>query len=192
MKTPPRPSRLICRAVRHWSAPTSAHVQTCADCQEFFARAQSLENSLRRDAARWPSEADAGLEQRILHAVGRAQRQGVRGAGTSSPWQNFLIAGGALAAAALVAVVFFRSTPLEPERVTRADAEMMIATVQSLSTRLDEVVETAIPSAGALVADNPLQRELDSLQTDARSALRFLALNFLPVAPEPAAQPRSG
>jgi hypothetical protein len=36
------------------------------------------------------------------------------------------------------------------------------------------------PAAGALLAADPLQQEADAVVADARSALGFLALNFLP------------
>ncbi len=193
MKTPPPRARLFCRIVRHWSSEESAHVAACADCQRFFAASRGLESALRRDAGRVSVEPDAGFERRLLNAVRRAAAAPVREEALrhrSGIW----VAGAALAAVACGVFVFQR----EPGKLgqtevaigaTAADAAVIVDAVQSLSDRL---VETVIPSAGAMVADNPLQREFDSLQTDARSALRFLAMNFLPAAPAAGAQPRSG
>ncbi len=192
MKTPSPHARLYCRIVRHWSAAESAHVAGCADCQEYFAAGRSLETSLRRDAARLASEPDAGFEQRLLHAVRRAEAAPARA--TMQRGNGLWIAGGAMAAIACGVFVMQqrgpggRSTTEVASAVTSQDAAMVVEVVQSLSNRL---VDSVIPSAGALVADNPLQRELDSLQTDARSALRFLAMNFLPAVPD-TVQPKSG
>lgn len=194
MKTPPPRARLFCRIVRHWSSEESAHVAACGDCQQFFAASRALESGLRRDASRLAVEPDAGFEQRLLNAVRRAEaapaREEVSRRGSGGLW----LAGAALAAVACGVFVAQwdagkRSQAEVASGATAADAAVIIDAVQSLSDRL---VETVIPSAGAMVADNPLQRELDSLQTDARSALRFLAMNFLPAAPAAAAQPRSG
>jgi len=193
MKTSSPRARLFCRIVRPWSSEESAHVAACADCQRFFAASRSLESGLRRDASRLASEPDAGFEQRLLNAVRRAEAAPAR---EESSWHRsgLWLAGAALAAVACgVFVIQRESGKLGQTEIaggaTAADAAVIVDAVQSLSDRL---VETVIPSAGAMVADNPLQRELDSLQTDARSALRFLAMNFLPTAPAAGAQPRSG
>lgn len=193
MKTPPPRARLFCRIVRHWLSEESAHVAACADCQRFFAASRSLESALRRDSSRVSVGPDAGFEQRLLNAVRRAEAAPAREE-ASRHRNGIWVAGAALAAVAFGVFVFQReSGKLGQAEVasgaTAADAAVIVDAVQSLSDRL---VETVIPSAGAMVADNPLQREFDSLQTDARSALRFLAMNFLPAAPAAGAQPRSG
>lgn len=193
MKTPPPRARLFCRIVRHWSSEESAHVAACADCQRFFAASRSLESALRREAGRRLSEPSAGFEQRLLNAVRRAEAAPAREEAvrrSSGLW----VAGAALAAVACGVFVLQRGpggagTPEVAGGVAAGDAAVIADAVKSLSDRL---VDSVIPSAGAMVADNPLQRELDSLQTDARSALRFLAMNFLPAAPTAVAQPRSG
>lgn len=193
MKTPPPRARLFCRIVRHWSSEESAHVAACADCQRFFAASRSLESALRCDANRISVEPDAGFEQRLLNAVRRAEAARAREE-SSRRGSGLWVAGAALVAVACAVFVFQRESGKIGQTevaggATAADAAVIVDAVQSLSDRL---VETVIPSAGAMVANNPLQRELDSLQTDARSALRFLAMNFLPAAPAAAAQPRSG
>lgn len=189
MKTPSPRARLVCRVVRSWCSAESAHVSSCADCQRFFAATRVLETSLRRDAAKLSIEADTdhGFEQRILHAVRRSAapvRTRHRG--------GLGITGAALAAVAIGLVIFQGRRASEMNAVSaslaRADAALLVDAVQTLSHRL---VDSVIPSAGALVADNPMQRELDSIYADARSALGFLALNFMPAAGQ-RAEPRSG
>jgi hypothetical protein len=54
---------------------------------------------------------------------------------------------------------------------------MLVNDVDALRSRLLASVE---PTAKTLAEQNPLTQELDSVQADARSALGFLALNFLP------------
>lgn len=92
--------------------------------------------------------------------------------------------GGVCAAAAAFAIILALrfGSGFEPrERVAgatpRDDAAMILSTVESLSS---ELVGTVIPSAGELVVQNPLQEEIGSVYSDMRSALDFLALNFLP------------
>jgi hypothetical protein len=53
----------------------------------------------------------------------------------------------------------------------------IVSDVEQLRIRFMNSVE---PAATKLAAQNPLTQELNSVQADARSALGFLALNFLP------------
>ena len=100
-----------------------------------------------------------------------------------------LAATGALAALLISANLRPRVDEHGPANLTTADgAAVVVSAVQSLSSGL---VDSVIPSAGELVAENPLQRELGSVYSDVRSALDFLALNFLPTTPEPATVPPS-
>ncbi len=191
MKTSPPRARLYCRLVRQWSTEASAHVAGCADCQRYFAASGTFESALRRDASHLSTEPSVGFEQRLMNAVRRAGPAPARETvhRPSGPW----IFGAALAAIACGVFVFQRgpggTTETQVAAATaRADAAVIVDAVESLSNRL---VESVIPSAGAIVADNPLQRELDSIYTDARSALGFLAMNFLP-AGQAAVPPRSG
>jgi hypothetical protein len=197
MKHSSSPSRVrwFCRAVRQWGSGESSHVATCADCREFFAAAGALESALRRDVAGAAAAPDDGLERRILHAVRRAGAESAPGRTRTWNQSGFWVAGAAAAALAVAWVAFQRgSREVESAEnsvvvtVTKDDAEALVATVNSLSGQL---VDSVIPSAVAMVADNPLQREVDSIYAEARSALGFLALNFLPTAPANM-PPRSG
>jgi hypothetical protein len=77
-----------------------------------------------------------------------------------------------------------------PEPSTAEQTAAILETVETLSTQL---MESVIPRAGGIVSTNPLQEELGLVYSDMRSALDFLALNFLPTAP-PSSElpPRSG
>lgn len=187
MNTSPVPSRLFCRMVRHWSGAQSSHVARCAACQEHFAVAGALEAALRRDARQSGFEPKGDMTRRIMRAVqeSAAARRPAPARGRGGMW----VLGGALAALAFSVVIFQHGVSEKPAQVSRADAEAIVATVNALS---DQLVDTVIPTAGAIVADNPMQRELDSIYSDARSALGFLALNFLPATPTPAEKSRSG
>ncbi len=95
-----------------------------------------------------------------------------------SPW----IRGLALTSvAAVAALVFTRTSWLDrgqdANHLAREDAALLVDAVESFSHRLTDSV---IPSAGQLVKTNPLQDELGSVYADMRSAIDFLALNFLP------------
>jgi hypothetical protein len=187
------PARLVCRVVR--SARTlladvgSGHVSTCADCRAFFRATDELELGLRRDAAAirqsdaTPSE---GFERSILRAVRESTVPPPAGRSWTTAWAT-----GAVAVAAIAGAVYLQQRPLPVDSIAAspADAAALVDAVENFSSRF---TETVIPSAGALVADNPLQRELGSVYSDARSALNFLALNFLPApASSSSAQPAS-
>ncbi len=184
--------RLACRLARTVSAvrenPASRHLATCPDCQAWLAASTRLDAALRRSAPAARPVAAADLDARILAAVHAAA---VAPAPASTmPARGWLALATGLAAAAVLAFTF--SPGLRPDRIHPADeAAAFAATVGTLSGQL---VDQVLPSAGTLIAENPLQDELSAVYTDARSALHFLALNFLPGATSetPAARPRNG
>ncbi len=189
MSTTPAP-RFVCRIVRLWgsvlgSAP-SRHVESCADCRQFFRAGDELESALRRDAIRYAPVPPAGIERRIMQAIDRSTRA-TRPA--RSP-RALILAGSAIAAVALIAFfVKYQAFPGPGGTDTGPTAQVNDALVvaQSISTLWQKSV---VPSAQTLVVDNPLQHELDSVYSDTRSALNFLALNFLPTSPAtPSLQP---
>ena len=176
-------SRFVCRVVRLWYSvfgPTaggrSRHIETCADCRQYFHAGDELESALRRDAARFAPVPPEGLERRIMQTVERSTR-------TARPARSplaLILAGSVVAAVALIAL--FVKNPAFPRHggsTTNQTVQMNDALVvaKSISTLWQNSV---VPSAQTLLADNPLQHELDSVYSDTRSALNFLALNFLP------------
>ena len=189
MSTTPSP-RFVCRVVRLWSSVLgsahSRHVETCADCRQFFRAGDELDSALRRDAVRFASVPPAGIERRIMQAIDRSTRA-TRPA--RSP-RAFILAGSAVAAVALIAFfIKYQAFPGTGGTETNTSAQVSDALVvaQSISTLWQKSV---VPSAQTLVVDNPLQHELDSVYSDTRSALNFLALNFLPTSPAtPSLQP---
>ena len=191
MKNNPTPApRLTCRLARGAIAifgdttageprgPGSAHANACADCREYFAACDSLESSLRRDATRDWHEAPAGLEQNILRAVRQAAPAPRR---TRPVW--LALAGAA--ACALAAVVFFQDgfSPARPPVTDVKPAEVVVAVSPQ------QIWNNLKPSANAVLAADPLQKEAAAVAADARTALNFLAQNFLPTAPD---HPASG
>ena len=180
--TPPSQPRLFCRVVRQWSSVVAGggtrHLGSCADCRAYFESADALETSLRRDAPAWAQatpEPSAGFEQRVLNAVTPATEPAA--AARRHPWRGAWAVAGALAVVA--AIGFYRPVAGPVRPATADDAAMLAGVVREVSRGL---VENVIPATGALVADNSLQREFDAIYADARSALGFLALNFLPTA----------
>jgi hypothetical protein len=182
-------TRLACHLVRTWSAlkdaPPAAHLATCADCRTHFAATATLETALRsRVPAR--SAAPANLESNILRAVRAAEAAPAPAASRSrrSPWPAIGLAGATAAAAAFAFLKLPQKAEpeLAPESsavvaANAADATALLSSVGQFSERLADKV---IPNAGAVIASNPLQDEFSAVYADARSALDFLALNFLP------------
>ena len=184
--TPTSSPRLFCRIVRQWSSVVAGggahHAESCADCRTYFASAGALDASLRRDAGVWAQTTPApsvGFERRILGAV--MQSTAPATAARPRVWRGAWAATGAVAA--IVALAVFGPASGPTRATNEANAAMLTGAVQAVSRGL---VEKVIPSTGALVADNPLQREFDAIYADARSALGFLALNFLPASTFPA------
>ena len=187
--------RLLCRAVRHWCAIVgehrSRHAASCPNCRSYFEARNKLDQALRRDAlvaGADPLVADRDFEREILRAV-RSFTPNRERAIPIGVW----LGGGLGAVAAFVAFLAVSN----PDRLrkgglaetsTAEETAVILNTVETLSTQF---VESVIPAAGGLASQNPLQRELGSVYSDVRSALDFLALNFLPTArieapPQPA------
>lgn len=177
-------TRLACRVARALCAlretSSSAHVAGCADCQSYFRTATTLESALRREAPATRAAAPANFERDLLHAVRHATaeenlRAPARPSSAALPWRSLATFGAVAAALVLGAFLFQRRA--EPLTPTRAEALAFLDTVGTATERLTEDV---IPTAGTLIADNPLQTEFTALESDARAAVDFLALNFLP------------
>lgn len=194
--------RFVCRAVRGWAAlggePEgnrigSHHIAGCADCSRFFAAGQSLDFALRREAAHHSTPLPVGLEDRIVRAVQRssqasiaAERSPRAGAGRT------FVALAFAAAAAIVLTVFLLPKPTVPSPGS-------IQSLASANGAPDPAVESESrlwnsesPAARAFLTRNPLEEEAAAVYSDARSAVRFLAMNFLPLAAESVPRRASG
>lgn len=199
--------RFTCRLVRGCLAvfgdtsagtprgPGAAHVATCADCQQFFSAGDELERALRGAAAAEWSEAPAGLETAILRAV-RQSAAPPRPRAHNGLWLSFA---GAATAAALALLVYQRPPPgapaLPPAPVAptvttgTGDPAVFEAARQLLAAVPTDLLDEMRPRAEALLTQDPLQNEVDAMKADARTAVRFLARNFLPT---PADEPSRG
>jgi len=182
--------RWSCRLVRGWraffgashqSGFGSSHIASCPACQGFFAANDSLESALRRDAARGIQPAPAGIEERIMQEIVRSPRRRVT---RLRPGPAALAIAGA--AAAILAIAFWYFEPVHPPGSNpvagnRPPVVAMPATAEESAANQPWAALT--PSVAALLKQDPLQTEVDSVYADARSAVHFLALNFLPSAP---------
>ena len=174
----PDSPRLVCRVARGWLSVSgnaggesrgawAKHVAGCDACQQFFAASDALDQALLRGSKRRGVSAPPGLERKIALAVTQSLSK-------PQPRPSFLpmaLAGvGGIAAVALL--LFLQPPKLQPETDT-SPSQTNLAT-------LSPDWESLKPSANALLSGEPLQREVDSVVADARSAIRFLELNFLP------------
>ncbi len=179
--SPPTNSSFRCTVARIFGH--DGHAASCPDCQAYQTAALALETALRRDAFGNRPPFDPRLNDRVVDAL-RAARQDVR---PSRSYTGILSFGGA-AVAAMVAAFAFRlwTSPEEVQtELATADVTQLVADAGSLSKRLWQAVE---PSAAALADHSPLQEEIESVYSDAQSALSFLAVNFLPSPSESTAQ----
>lgn len=179
-----RRPRLLCRLTRWRSSwlnanPIAGHGASCPDCRVFFAGGVELESALRR-AARVRAPAPAGLEQGILAAVYRSQSGAPqRAARSGAGWPGVWV--GVAAAVALIGLVWqWRGGETARAGNSSADTRVMLDATDALTERL---MTSVLPTVVTTVADNALRQEADAVYADARSALHFLALNFLPSPP---------
>ncbi len=183
---PPKSVGLSCRAVRAWrsvsEAPDgrgfgAAHIAQCADCQRFYAAEASFERTLRQDAVRQFEQAPAGLEQSILRSVREARVVAPEPRRSS---RTLLFSGAAIAAAAVAAVAVLQTGPVVPDAGSAPRTAMGTTTpAPNAEPGNASLTELATPVKQA-IADSSLQSEVDLVYADARTAVRFLAANFLP------------
>lgn len=181
--------RLVCRIVRRcavFSERRPGHARSCPSCQSYFQTNDTLESTLRqaaRSSRGDPFAPSPDFESSLLRAVRTSAPRGAPSWPEMRPHRAWALAGiGAAAVIAAIALMLpFNPPSTEFVRVASSspadDAAVILETVESLST---EFMGSVVPSAGQLVATNPLQHELNAVYSDARSALHFLALNFLP------------
>jgi hypothetical protein len=180
---------LACRLVRTGRALLSAdaaadegfgarHIASCPDCQALFGAVDELEFSLRREAASGRAPVPHGLDEHIIRAV-HASRVPRSRKNRALPLVSF-----ASVAAAVALTVAYVQRSAAP--VTAPSRPGAIAGANVLPADL----WTTLPSAAtaALQRQNPLQNEANAVYADAKSALQFLALNFLPPVQDTAAR----
>lgn len=141
----------------------------------------SLESRLRADARTMRVAPPDGLEQRIRAAVWRERETMARPAAKAAPRRGFRILSPTLAglftsACVIALIVLWRERGREDD-FSREDIQYLATTVRALPARLAEA-DLAAPRT--LTLSGPLTREIDSVRADARTALDFLAANFLP------------
>jgi hypothetical protein len=188
MKTPPshppRPS-LLCRLAR-WSATATSlgarHLDDCPECHAWATRAAEFDRLLARDAKIVKSApAPDGLEQLVMAGIARRSTRGARAHRSTRPWLwSIALVGTAACAALFVMRIPSPDTPRVAAEELELRPEELAQVVASVAALPGEIGARVVPPAARLAQDNPLLSEIDSVRSDARSALAFLALNFLP------------
>lgn len=184
-------TRFACRVARIRDAMTgssaSGHIARCADCQAYYRADHNLINQLRQTAPKQLQPTPDDLAQRIARAVRQTAPQPARRRSPTLSWAA--LAGVSAVAVVALSLFIVRQTPTKSATQTAninqttaltispADVTELVENVDSLRSRL---VASVKPTAETLVEKNPLTQELNSVRADARSALGFLALNFLP------------
>ncbi|MFT3828471.1 MAG: hypothetical protein QM691_02075 [Opitutaceae bacterium] len=178
-----QPRSLACRLVR-WRAaltdaapPSTGHAAACPACRAYFQAVGALDNRLRREALPRVATPSDGLEQRLSAAVRRAASPAAPRSRRVVPLWSLGLA--SVAAAFALLFVFRPHDPADETIGNRpaADAEAVVTVARSWGRNLRD---TLAPQVARLSEPDPLGRELGRVSTDARSALSFLAANFLP------------
>lgn len=179
--------RLSCVVVEKWSALideggadrenswVARHRQTCPVCREAHGEDEALMTALRTGAAGMTAEGPAGLDTRIRSAVARSVQEAPQ---KKSPVGLLSLAG---VAAALALVYGALSPAVESrDRVVATSLDAGRAGSRSAAYGTELPGERGLPLPEALLAGEPLRNEVNAVYADARAALGFLALNFLP------------
>ena len=176
--------RFVCRVVRFWNATGSRHAATCPDCQRYFGACDGLESSLRRAARSQREDVSAGLEQQIARAVNLS----IAPQEPSNLLRPGLLALTGLAVAIALAAIQFNKAPMQGpayrsgQDVPQPGVFTPSATGATSGNSVVEQWNAVLPPARELLSQDPLQDEMDSVYHDAKSAVSFLAQNFLPTA----------
>jgi hypothetical protein len=194
-------TRFICRVVRFQTAlfghasKTTGHAANCPECQAYFHANSALVTNLRRTAVQETQRIPEDLAAKIALAV----RQSAPGPRRSRRPVALSLFAGATVALAMAVFIVRENLPIQPTapknktstEISSSDMAGIVSDVDQLRIRFMDSVE---PAATKLAAQNPLAQELKSVQADARSALGFLALNFLPSdsarSPSPGTDPK--
>lgn len=203
--------RLTCRVVQGWTtlagdgaAPRAGtwaarHAAGCACCNQFFDTGRELDAALRRAAPVQAAPAGPELEQGILAAVARARREEAPRRSATGWGMGAWALAGAAATLTVGALVLWTTRPPEARATRLAVTQVPRESVRDGTT--ETVADFWQSDAGSLLGGEPLQREVDAVYSNARSALGFLAMNFLPSTGEtgagvvpaaPARRPASG
>lgn len=143
----------------------------------------SLETRLRAEARAMRVVPPEGLEQCISAAVWREREANQAAPAQREPRRRSFrffspaLAGLITSTCAIALVVLWHDRVEERRAREAADIRYLVDTVQTLPARL---ASTELPVARTIAVAEPLAREIESVQADARSALGFLAANFLP------------
>jgi len=160
------------------------HVEACESCRQFFNRSEELDSLLKRDALRTGQSVSPGLDRRIMQAVRRSSRPEPT---VAAPRRYVFPLVGAVAG--LILVAFFLAR--QPPGSSGPDGQRPTGVAGVSPNEFDaaRLWRSIAPPAEVLLEKNPLQEEMDLVYSDARSAVRFLALNFLPSTTDPAKLP---
>ena len=144
------------------SAGTRRHIEKCADCRGFRQMCLSLDEGLRREAARRGADEElpAQFGRRVLAAVP------ARGAATYKlpiRWARPALAAGCIALAVLIGVFFVSFGPNESPVAERARID-----------GLYNLMGDGHPAAWAGLVHKPLAGEIENLAEGTESAVRFL------------------
>ncbi len=166
--------------VRHHDAPPTRHLEHCKDCRRFFVSREQFQLDLRNDARRTAAP-PSGIEDRILQALDHSERPVVR-----QPRRSAVTASLAVCVVLLGLTTLWQLSLLPSPGNSTSTGEdyavevaALVAAVRAMPSDLRRTLEA--PTA-QLVQDNSLGREVQNVYSDAKSALDFLAANFLPAA----------
>lgn len=156
---------LISRAAdsdRQLSQRTKKHIEHCESCRSFYTLCRSMEAGLREQAESTDSKLSSRLRQRIIDSVSEKKVK------THKVGLRFRPV---LAAAAVIAVVL---AGIFVFNLNQENKEPDVHIVHADSARIQDLVKGIYSSNLPGMVENPLAVEMDNLEEDTKSAVKFL------------------
>lgn len=150
---------------------TNAHAETCSACQQESAEMSKIERDLRNEKL---SHSPApGFYLRLESKLDRSA-DATPGASRNVLWPRLVFA---MATLALSAVLFLQVDGKSPTQLSQINSPpsepvMEIPPLPQLSS--EQLAQISVK------LDQPLQKELQSVISDTRQAIQFVAANFMP------------
>jgi anti-sigma factor ChrR (cupin superfamily) len=154
---------------------TQRHVQNCPACRHFLDLERALVRRLAADAERHSQSPSPFLHARIMASLDRTSQIAEPERRFLNPiWATALV----IVGLGLFSIPFLRNSknPAHPNRIA-ASSNLLAATQQLASNSPKTTARNLLEWSKAL--DQPLETEIKSVVSDAKTAMNLLAQNFL-------------
>ncbi len=170
-----------CDSGKALSARLRLHLENCPGCREEYESQMSVIQQLTAGTQSWRRTPSPFLHSRIMASLAEQVSELDRPA-RSFPFARAYALAGCGVALLLALVVIQRTHLFSPEQESASSAPSLLPRLAQLAPQLNQAGgQKVVEWTDAL--ERPLEREIQLVLGDARSAARLLADNFLPTNP---------